>query len=63
MELMRYENIETTMTFFVGRTAQAKADALWQAHFEHTSSSNAFGNIDRDLHAERLAGFGLILSL
>ncbi|MCH8046437.1 MAG: site-specific integrase [Planctomycetes bacterium] len=31
MELMRHENIETTMKYYVGRNAERTADALWAA--------------------------------
>jgi len=30
-QLMRHESIETTMRFYVGRNAEAAADALWEA--------------------------------
>ena len=30
-QLMRHEDIKTTMTFYVGRDAEVAADALWQA--------------------------------
>jgi hypothetical protein len=29
MELMRHENIETTMRFYVGRNAEATAREIW----------------------------------
>jgi integrase len=32
MELMRHENIETTMRFYVGQNAQRTADAAWAAY-------------------------------
>jgi integrase len=31
MELMRHESIETTMRYYVGRQAEATADAAWAA--------------------------------
>jgi integrase len=31
MELMRHESISTTMQFYVGRSAEATADVVWQA--------------------------------
>ena len=31
-ELMRHENIETTMKYYVGRNAERTADALWDAY-------------------------------
>ena len=37
MELMRHENINTTMRYYVGRNAQATADVLWAAHEQHAS--------------------------
>ena len=32
MILMRHENIETTMRYYVGRNAQNTAKTLWEAH-------------------------------
>ena len=45
MELMRHESIDTTMKYYVGRNAEATADACWEA-FEAAgqASSNTFGN-------------------
>ena len=45
MELMRHESIETTLRFYVGTDAQAKADAAWAA-FEAAGWQNlgASGN-------------------
>jgi hypothetical protein len=40
MELMRHESIETTMKFYVGRSAQRTADILWQAHEQALSNSS-----------------------
>jgi len=37
-ELMRHEDIETTMRYYVGQNAQATADAIWEA------SGNTLGN-------------------
>ena len=31
MQLMRHEDISTTMKFYVGREAEATADVLWAA--------------------------------
>jgi hypothetical protein len=31
-ELMRHEDIGTTMKFYVGQNAEATADAVWAAH-------------------------------
>ncbi len=31
MEMMRHESISTTMQFYVGRSAEATADVVWQA--------------------------------
>jgi hypothetical protein len=44
-ELMRHESIETTLRFYVGTDAQAKADAAWAA-FEASRPKNleASGN-------------------
>ena len=44
-ELMRHESIETTLRFYVGTDAQAKADAVWAA-FEASGPKNleASGN-------------------
>ena len=45
MVLMRHENIETTMRYYVGRNAQTTADVLWQAHeAENRDSGNKSGN-------------------
>lgn len=38
MELMRHESIDTTMKFYIGRNAQATADALWDAYEKATSN-------------------------
>lgn len=40
-ELMRHENIETTLRYYVGRNAQTTADVLWAAH---DAASNTSGN-------------------
>lgn len=32
MQLMRHESIDTTMRFYVGRSAQATADVVWEAY-------------------------------
>ncbi|HEV3339024.1 MAG TPA: site-specific integrase [Pirellulales bacterium] len=40
-ELMRHENIDTTMQYYVGRNAQSTADALWAAY---ERSGNTSGN-------------------
>jgi hypothetical protein len=29
---MRYESIDTTMRYYVGRSAQATADVVWEAY-------------------------------
>lgn len=39
MELMRHENISTTMRFYVGRNAAATADVIWQAFTKAKASS------------------------
>ena len=31
-ELMRHENIQTTMPYYVGQNAQRTSAILWQAH-------------------------------
>ncbi|MSR60544.1 MAG: hypothetical protein EXS05_23365 [Planctomycetaceae bacterium] len=43
-QMMRHENIETTMEFYVGRDAEATADAMWQA-FDNLPG-NKSGNSD-----------------
>lgn len=43
MEMMRHENIETTMQFYVSRDAQATADVIWKA-YEQNTSGNSLGN-------------------
>jgi integrase len=45
-QLMRHESVETTMRYYVGRDADAVADALWSA-FE-SGKSNRTSNIDDD---------------
>jgi hypothetical protein len=40
MELMRHENIETTLRYYVGRNAQATAAILWQIHAGNTLSNS-----------------------
>jgi integrase len=37
MEMMRHESISTTMQFYVGRSAQATADVVWQAYASATA--------------------------
>lgn len=39
MELMRHESIETTMRYYVGRQAEATADAAWEAWGKHRDST------------------------
>jgi integrase len=43
MEMMRHESISTTMQFYVGRSAQATADVVWQA-YARASSTRKIGN-------------------
>jgi hypothetical protein len=43
-QLMRHESIETTMRYYVGRDADALADALWEA-VSGRSESTKSGNI------------------
>ena len=43
MELMRHEDISTTMKYYVGRNAEKTADALWEAH--DVGRGNILGNI------------------
>lgn len=45
MVLMRHENIETTMKFYVGRNAASVADAVWNAK-NHTNQVTASGGQD-----------------
>lgn len=40
MQLMRHESIETTMRYYVGRSVEATADAIWKA-YENDSKSVA----------------------
>jgi integrase len=47
MELIRHENIETTLRYYVGRNAKTTAKALWDAH--------------RAAAERPVAGFGAIL--
>jgi hypothetical protein len=32
MQMMRHESIDTTMRFYVGRSAQATAEVVWEAY-------------------------------
>jgi len=45
MEMMRHESISTTMQFYVGRSAQATADVVWQAY---ASATAKIGNVKGD---------------
>jgi len=40
-ELMRHESIDTTMRYYVGRSAQSTAKLLWQAHEDGGSNTLA----------------------
>ncbi|MGI8980460.1 MAG: tyrosine-type recombinase/integrase [Pirellulaceae bacterium] len=60
MELMRHEDISTTMRYYVGRNAQRTADVLWEAHA--AAGGNKVGNnekkepvVTRDKKAARLS--------
>jgi len=44
MELMRHEDIKTTMRFYVGRNAQRTADILWDIHSKISDCGNTSGN-------------------
>jgi len=46
MELMRHEDISTTMKYYVGRNAEKTADALWEAH--ESRQGNILGNTPSD---------------
>lgn len=41
-QLMRHSAIETTMTYYVGKNAEATAAVLWEAH--EAAKGNTFGN-------------------
>lgn len=41
MELMRHSSISTTLTFYVGRNAEATADQAWQAFANESANSSA----------------------
>jgi len=59
MELMRHENIETTMRFYVGRNAERTADVLWGVFESQTGSidQNAKGEAEpRNENTPRNAG-------
>ncbi len=43
MELMRHQDIETTLKYYVGRNAQNTADVLWKAH-QAATAGNTSGN-------------------
>ena len=40
-QLMRHESIETTMRYYVGRNADAVADALWSAVDGHPGNESS----------------------
>ena len=40
MLLMRHESIETTLRFYVGRSAQRTAKTLWEAHKKAQSGNS-----------------------
>ena len=44
-QLMRHESIDTTMRFYVGRNAEAAADALWQAVANVSANTGDFESI------------------
>jgi integrase len=44
MELMRHEDIKTTMRFYIGRNAQRTADILWDIHSKNGECGNTSGN-------------------
>lgn len=46
MMLMRHENIETTLRYYVGRNAQTTAKTLWEAH-KRAGAGNTSGNSRR----------------
>jgi integrase len=50
-QLMRHESIETTMRYYVGRDADAVADALWEAIAGKPESTKS-GNIRPDSNSE-----------
>ncbi len=47
MEMMRHESISTTMQFYVGRSAEATADVVWQA-FAKAAPTAKVGNEKSD---------------
>lgn len=51
MELMRHEDIKTTMAFYVGRNAERSADEAWAA-YERTQLGNRSGNSPPKGHTE-----------
>ena len=51
-ELMRHETIETTMRYYVGRNAQATAEALWEAQAV-SSRTDANSRTDTAAHSSR----------
>lgn len=44
MILMRHENIETTMRFYVGRDAEATADVLWATESNNSGNNGQTGH-------------------
>jgi hypothetical protein len=47
MQLMRHEDISTTMKFYVGREAEATADVIWAAVAKPETQGNNRGNTKR----------------
>jgi len=45
-QMMRHENIDTTMEYYVGRDAEATADTIWQAFAGSNKSSNTAPKTD-----------------
>lgn len=45
-QMMRHENIQTTMEYYVGRDAEATADAMWQA-FEQLPGNNPGNTLEK----------------
>jgi integrase len=52
MEMMRHESITTTMKFYIGRSAAATADVIWQAFANATANGKRKGDSLGDSQAK-----------
>ena len=57
MEMMRHEKIETTMTYYVGRNAQAAAQEAWNAVANTSTNTFDFGSILNEENPSKQGAF------